>query len=253
MLKIESMFSIFRKKYFIADYLEGLTEMHCHVLPGIDDGAQNDQIALEMLKKFVELGYKEVIATPHIMDGMYQNSSRSITKTLEDFKKVKNVNGFKDLPLRAASEYMLDLGFDGLMEKKDFLPIKENIVLVEMSYFQKTTKAEYQIFDFQQLGFKPILAHPERYGYLQGPEEILDYKLKGCFLQLNLLSLSDHYGPQVTKKAFHLLENDHYNYLGSDAHHPAHLDKIKELRLPQKMIPKFEALVERTKENLKQF
>jgi|26BtaG_2_1085354.scaffolds.fasta_scaffold00002_213 protein-tyrosine phosphatase len=241
------MLSFFHKKYFIVDYLEGLTDMHCHILPGIDDGAKNEAIALEMLGLYTDLGYKGVIATPHIMEGYYNNTAAGIKETLKDLESVMSENGYGDFHITAASEYMLDEGFDKLSEQKDLLTIKGNKVLVEMSYLQKSVFVDTQIFDLQQQGFEPILAHPERYPYLANMEQILKFKEHGCLLQLNLLALNNHYGAQAGKQALTLLSNGKYDFLGTDAHHPEHLKSIKKIAISKKLVPNFEALVEKTK------
>ena len=241
------MLSFFHKKYFIVDYLEGLTDMHCHILPGIDDGAKNETIALEMLGLYTDLGYKGVIATPHIMEGYYNNTAAGIKETLKDLESVMSENGYGDFHITAASEYMLDEGFDKLSEQKDLLTIKGNKVLVEMSYLQKSVFIDTQIFDLQQQGFEPILAHPERYPYLANMEQILKFKEHGCLLQLNLLALNNHYGAQAGRQALTLLSNGKYDFLGTDAHHPEHLKSIKRITISKKLVPNFEALVEKTK------
>lgn len=244
------MLSFFTKKYFIADYLEGLTDMHCHVLPGIDDGAKDDAMALEMLSQYKELGYTGLIATPHIMQGYYNNTSDSITETLDTFKILMSEKGFGEFHISAASEYMLDEGFDKLSEKKDLLPIKGNKVLVEMSYLRKPVFADSQIFDLQQRGFEPILAHPERYPYLTDMAKVVRFKEQGCYLQLNLLSLGNYYGPQAAKQAFNLLLNGKYDFMGTDAHIPGHLEALKQIKISKKFLPYFQMLVGNTKQGL---
>lgn len=244
------MFSIFRKKYYIADYLEGLTDIHCHILPGIDDGSENDATSLAMLKQYVDLGYEGLVATPHIMDGMYQNTSSKISQELSAFRKIIAANGYKNFHVSAAAEYMLDRGFDQLLMDEDFLPISGKKVLVEMSYFQQNIYVETQVFDLQQHSFEPILAHPERYPYLRHQDDVLAFKNKGCYLQLNMLALAGHYGPAVYKQSVNLLMNNHYDFIGTDAHKPAHLERIKETALPKKLITSFESLIAVTKENM---
>lgn len=241
------MFSIFHKKHFIVDFLEGLTDMHCHILPGIDDGAKNEGMALEMLSLYTELGYKGLIATPHIMEGYYNNTSAGIQKSLSEFKIQMSENGYENFPIAAASEYMLDERFDRLSEQKDLLPINGNKVLVEMSYLQKPNFVDTQIFELQQQGFTPILAHPERYPYLTNMDHVLKFKDRGCLLQLNLLALGNHYGGQAGRQAITLLSNAKYDFVGTDAHHPEHLRSLKQITIPKKLVPYFETLVENTK------
>ncbi len=240
----------FTKKYYVADLLEGLTDMHCHVLPNIDDGAKNKDMALEMLKNYTELGYIGLIATPHVMKGFYDNTASEINKTFNEFQSFIKDNGYENFSVSAAAEYMIDDGFDKLVEKKEFLPIVSNKVLVEMSYLQAPYKPFEQLFQLRQAGFEPILAHPERYSYLTNVPEVLAYKKNGCSLQLNLLSLGGHYGKHATQRAISLLENGHFDYLGTDAHHPGHFTVLKRITIPKKLLFNFEALIARTKESL---
>lgn len=240
----------FNKKSFIVDYLVGLTDMHCHILPGIDDGAKNSDMSLEMLRQYTKLGYTGLIATPHIMKGFYDNTAEGVTGSFNQFQAFIKKNGYEDFSVSVGAEYMMDDGFDALVTKKEILPIVDNKVLVEMSYLQRSIKPFNQLFHLQQQGFEPILAHPERYSYLTTIPQILEYKKNGSSLQLNLLSLAGHYGSQSMRQAVALLENNHYDYLGTDAHHPGHFSVLKRLEVSKKLLPFFEALIDRTKENL---
>lgn len=244
------MFSIFSKKVFLADFLGGLTDMHCHLLPGIDDGAKDEAVAVEMLSAYTSLGYVGTVCTPHMMQDYYQNTSNKIQHSLIEFEKIKNKKGFIDFAITAAAEYMLDDQFASLLSENDLLPVIHTSVLVEMSFLQQPVTAEEQLFTLQQKDFTPILAHPERYGYLKTPEEVLYFKQRGCELQLNALSLSGHYGKPVQKQAFALLTGDHYSYLGTDAHKPLHFSLLKEITLSKKMVAPLERLISSTKEKI---
>lgn len=250
MFVIKNRMLFFTKKCFIADYLEGLTDMHCHVIPDIDDGAKDQEMSLKMLKQYTELGYIGLVATPHIMEGFYDNTAKRIGVKFKEFESMVKEGGFSDFRILAAAEYMMDPGFDDLIDKKEILTVVGNKVLVEMSYLQRSFGVTDQFFNLQQQGFVPILAHPERYQYLTDMYEVLKFKKKGCLLQLNLLSLGGHYGKQVSELAFDLLINGHYEFLGTDAHHPGHFQVLKNITISKKSVQHFEALVERTKENL---
>src|SRR5690606_34596226 len=146
--------------------LEGLTDMHCHVIPDIDDGAKDQEMSLKMLKQYIELGYKGLVATPHIMEGFYDNTAKRIGVKFKEFESMVKEGGFSDFRILAAAEYMMDPGFDDLIDKKEILTVVGNKVLVEMSYLQRSFGVTDQFFNLQQQGFVPILAHPERYQYL---------------------------------------------------------------------------------------
>lgn len=240
----------FKKKYFIADLLEGLIDMHCHVLPSIDDGAKDEIMSLDMLKQYEALGYKGIITTPHVMDGFYDNTATAIKNTFKEFQLYANENGYSNFVIATGAEYMMDTGFDELTQKKEILPIIANKVLVEMSFLRPSFKATEQIFNIQQQEFEPILAHPERYSYLNNVDKILEFKDKGCALQLNILALGGHYGKRATQHAFALLEKRHFEYVGTDAHHPGHFNILRQITIPKKLLTHFEFLVEVTKTNL---
>lgn len=244
------MFTFFTKKNFIVDFLEGLVDIHCHILPGIDDGSKDEEMSLEMLRMYIDLGYTGLIATPHIMKGFYDNTSATIIQSLSQFQALLKNNDFEKIKVGAAAEYMLDEGFDPLTTKKELLTVSENRVLVEMSYLQKAIYVESQIFELQKQGFKPILAHPERYPYLTNIEEVQRFKNLGCSLQLNLLALGNHYGSHATKQAHELLINNKYDFFATDAHHPGHLKILKRITISKKLMPYFEALANNTKEGI---
>src|SRR5690554_4168286 len=165
MFVIKNRMLFFAKKYFIADYLEGLTDMHCHIIPAIDDGAKNDNMSWEMLKQYIELGYTGLVATPHIMEGFYDNTAKRIQHKFKAFESTLKGVGFRDFKISVAAEYMMDRGLDRLIEEKEILTIVRNQVLVEMSFLQSSLGINDQFFNLQQQGFVPILAHPERYQY----------------------------------------------------------------------------------------
>ncbi|AWH75145.1 histidinol phosphatase [Dokdonia sp. Dokd-P16] len=223
------MFGIFNKKKSFLDIWSGTPEMHCHVLPGIDDGAKTIAKSEELLKKYKSLGCDKVIATPHTMGGMYDNTPTTIFNA---FESIENTQG---IDLSYSSEYMLDEVFTTYLEKKELIPLIDNFVLVEMSFFQPPENLFKQIFKIGSQGYTPILAHPERYAfYHKRPEIYRDFKKKGCLLQLNGLSLSNHYGESVQKVAYDLLKNNLFDFIGLDTHRIDHLEKIEKMQISAK-------------------
>jgi len=222
----------FNRKTYLADLLEGVVDIHNHVLPGIDDGSPNLEVTQSMITAFKELGFKGAYATPHTMEDYYGNDVETITDCFKETKKLlsDNHSGF----LRGiASEYMMDGGFGKLLENGNYLTLPNNYLLFEFSYFQKPIEAEQLIFEMSHKELKPLLAHPERYRYLSTPD-IVELKNRGCELQLNLLSLSGHYGTDAKSKASQLLESGAYDFIGTDAHKLEHLEQLKELKILKK-------------------
>lgn len=233
----------FKSRKNIAPLLKGFVEIHCHVLPGLDDGSKNLKDTEKMLLAYHELGFKKIIATPHILKGSYPNTKETILPAFENVTtNLKELNIISN----ASAEHMLDEDFERMLKEEQLLTLKDNYVLVEMSYFQKPVNLKEIIFNMEHKGYIPVLAHPERYNFIKTIEEYQDLKKIGCLFQLNLLSLSKHYGPEVQKKADLLLKNDMYNFAGTDAHHEKHLKKIGQIAISKKNFSKLGGIIENT-------
>ena len=206
---------------------KGFTDIHSHVLPGIDDGAKTMDDSIALIKKFQELGIHKIITTPHVMGGVWPNSTVVIKSKLQEVKERLQEEGITEFSIEAAAEYMLDENFIELLEKKDLLPVKENKILVEMSYLNPPSNLFDTMFAMQIAGYKPVLAHPERYNfYHMDKAKYSDLKRAGVLFQLNLLALTKYYGLPVQKTALYLLEKNMYNCVGTDAHHLRHLESM---------------------------
>lgn len=228
-----------RPKRDLSSLLEGFVDIHCHLLPGLDDGAKDIRSSKSMLDAYKSLGITGVIATPHVLKGIYPNRKEGIDSS---FTKLQQAAG-QSILIRAAAEHMLDEDFESLLAHKNLLLLKDNMVLVEMSYYSKSPQLQVYLFNMQNQGYKPILAHPERYQYYTRLSEYQDLKKRGCSFQLNLLSLSDHYGSEVRRKAEMLLKKGLYDYAGTDAHHVMHLKKIGQLKVAAKLFPYLETIM----------
>jgi protein-tyrosine phosphatase len=232
----------FSPKNYLADLLEGMVDIHNHLLPGIDDGSPDIKTTQQMIQGFKALGFKGVYTTPHTMEDYYGNDSNSITTCFHETKKLLTHDHAAFL-LGTASEYMMDGGFSKILENGTYLTLPNQFLLFEFSYFQKPTEAEELIFEMGHKELYPIIAHPERYRYLS-ILEILDLKNRGCDLQLNILSLSGHYGKDAKIKALQLLTSESYSFIGTDAHKLEHLEKIKELKLSKKQYTQLERVMD---------
>ena len=218
----------FRKKINLKNFVPtGYTDIHSHVLPGIDDGAKTIDDSITLIKKFIEMGIHKIVTTPHVMGDVWPNSKDVILGKLQKVKKRLQKEGMTEFSIEAAAEYMLDENFAKLLEKKDLLPIKDNKILVEMSYLSPPSNLFDTLFAIQIAGYKPVIAHPERYNfYHMDKSKYADLKHAGALFQLNLLSLTTYYGVPVQKMALYLLEQNMYNCVGTDAHHLRHLENM---------------------------
>ena len=237
----------FHKSVYLIDLIEGITDMHNHILPGIDDGAPNLDTTIEMVRAMKSIGIKNCIATPHTMEDYYHNDVEKIEKVHLFTKKELAATDTRDFIIKAASEYMMDSQFDQILEDRNFLCVHKNYILTELSYFQRPDQLEELVFKMNQKDLIPILAHPERYRYFKSLEVFKNLKERGFDLQLNLLSLTQHYGDEAFKKAKELLEKGLYEFIGTDAHKVEHIEKIKEITIKKKQIPFVNKLVDNHK------
>lgn len=240
------MISFFQKKIFFVDLLEGFTDFHNHLLPGIDDGAASPEASLKMIEKFEKFGVNRFVCTPHVMGDYYPNTKETIGNALEKLKPLLS----SQIEISAAGEYMMDQHLmDNLEEGEKMLPITGNNVLVEMSYFQAPINLKEILFKILTSGQKPILAHPERYAYYHSKnlEKYKDLKNRGCSFQMNMLSLTPHYGLGMQKTANQLLEAGMIDYLSSDTHRLEHLEKLEKIKLNKKQVQLIEPVIEKSK------
>jgi tyrosine-protein phosphatase YwqE len=208
---------------------EGWTEMHCHVLPGIDDGSPDTEASVSLVRGLQSLGCKHIIATPHIIGDMYRNNHETISAAAEKLRIALNREGIK-MGLSFAAEYMMDDFFMNLLMKEEpLLCFKDKYLLTEFSYAVKPEHVEEISFEINTRGYQPILAHPERYNYFH--HDFKQYhRLKdlGFSFQLNLLSLTGYYGKNIMKIANQLIKEGLIDFVGSDTHHQNHLNSLNE-------------------------
>jgi len=224
------MFSLFRSnKKDSAQQLLFNTDIHSHILPGIDDGSPNIETSLKLVKGIYDLGIRKTVATPHIISDMFRNSPATIMPALEKLKIACKEAGI-DIEISAAAEYMLDDYFLTLLNSgSKLLTIHGNIVLTEQSYSIPSGSLGEIAFELLQKGYKPIMAHPERYSYYHHDyEEFNHLKDMGFLLQVNVLSLAGYYGKVVARAARYLFENDMVDFVGTDMHHERHLAALRQ-------------------------
>ncbi|WP_420552543.1 tyrosine-protein phosphatase [Tenacibaculum aiptasiae] len=222
----------FKKKEIPLNELfpDGFIDIHSHLLPGIDDGAKDLENSISLITKMYSYGIKNFITTPHVLGDVYPNSSKTIKDKLEIVRSELKKQGFNDIKINAAAEYMMDEQFVERLKADDILTLKDNYILVEMSYFNAPYNLYDVLFEIQLKGYKPVLAHPERYNFYHNDFQNF-YKLKkaGCVFQLNLLSLTEQYGKGVQKTAQKLLKENMYDFVGTDTHHQNHLKLLNKI------------------------
>jgi protein-tyrosine phosphatase len=222
------MFEFFKKKNKTPefDFKTIGIDMHSHILPGIDDGPPTVKESVLLVKRLMDLGFKKLIATPHIMADYYRNTPETINNALDTLRE-ELVKQQIDISIEAAAEYYLDETFETKIDKGNLMTMGNNYLLFELSYINYPNNIKEIIQKINDKGYKPILAHPERYPYLYGSVDNF-YKIRefGCYFQLNTISLTGYYGKQTQKVAEELVENMMIDFIGSDMHHPKHADAL---------------------------
>ncbi|MCM1451988.1 MAG: hypothetical protein NC102_07000 [Clostridium sp.] len=213
--------------------LQGFTECHCHLVPGVDDGVRTLNEALSILSAYEEAGIESAWITPHIMEDM-PNNTEDLRKKFDELKAAYKGH----IKLRLASENMLDNLFEERLQNRDFLPLGElnDHLLVETSFFTPPADLDDKLMRVKEAGFFPLLAHPERYMYM----EMADYDRlhsQEIRLQLNLYSLFGMYGPEAEQKAKKMLKKGMYSAVGTDTHRLRQLEfALHEKRLEKSEI-----------------
>ncbi|MBX7095598.1 MAG: histidinol phosphatase [Flavobacteriales bacterium] len=204
------------------------TDVHSHFIPGIDDGAKTMEDSLALLQEMQLLGYKKVITTPHIMSDFYRNTPEIILSGLDAVRKAAQQAGLH-IQIEAAAEYYLDFDLEDKIKNKELLTFGNSYVLFEMPFIGEPQNLSRVVFEMQMAGYKPVLAHVERYTFWHNQWEKIEMMHdKGVILQLNLNSLSGHYSPATKKIAEKLIDQNMISLLGTDCHNLNHIALLKE-------------------------
>ena len=241
------MFGFFNRKKKPVPIFESLgTDMHCHLVPGVDDGSKDTEESIECFKIMESLGFKRLYITPHFQYPRYQNDEEDIKQRFEKLKQ-KAIEAGVGLELVAvAGEYRIDDRFAERTENGRFLTIDNKYVLTELSLHQQRMGTADSIFALQGKGYEVILAHPERYPYLGSTSALLEQlKNQDVLFQVNILSLAGFYGEMAQHIAYDLIEKGWAELLGTDMHNTTYaqaLVKASHDRRLQKTLDKCEFL-----------
>lgn len=202
------------------------TDIHNHLLPGVDDGFRTEEESLEAIRILSEAGVKEFVFTPHINPDVFPDGNEGKMRlAYEKFLPLLP----SELKTSLAAEYMICGGFEENVAKRSgsLLCYGDKSILVEMSLFYRSQNLESALFELQMAGFKPILAHPERYLYMTGCLEEFDrLHENGCRFQLNYISFTGAYGLGSMRIIRYLIKRGYCDFIATDLHSLAQLDKI---------------------------
>ena len=210
------MFDFLKNKTLPDDFFQGACDMHCHILPGVDDGFKSTEDSVQALKLLEAKGVKKMKLTPHFMKEYVDNTKDAIIPKFEAFKK--EVEGRCNIELQLAAEHMLDAGFVEHFERGFLTLDKDNgLILCETSYMMCEPNYSSMLYEVMLEGYTPVIAHPERYQYAS-KQQYARWKGKDYLFQLNLLSLAGAYGGMAMEKSHYMLQHDMYDFVGSDMH-----------------------------------
>jgi len=223
----KNLFSRTNPKSSLTGFAAVKTDMHSHLIPGIDDGAQTLEDSLQLVRKMNQLGYTKLVTTPHIQSEFYKNTPEIILSGLQQLREA--IAGASiPVQVEAAAEYLLDDGFEEKMTDGKLLSFSDKYILVELSYFNPHPNLKSFIFNLQVDGYKVILAHPERYTYwFNDFGKFEDLRDRGVFFQLNAVSLAGYYPEPVKKFAEKLIDKGMIDFIGSDAHNMRYLEALE--------------------------
>ncbi len=218
------------------------TDIHCHVVPGIDDGSPDAQTSADLVERMQRWGIDRIIASPHVTQITFENTPDILDPALEELNDELRRRG-NPIEVLHSAEYRIDDFFREQLEKGVIMPYPNKYILIENSFMQEPWNLEQIIFDLQVKGLRPILAHPERYTYYYN--KLSRYETlhnAGALFQVNVLSLAGHYGKPEKKVAETLIEKGLVDFLGTDLHNMRHADVIDEYLCTKDARVHFDAL-----------
>ncbi len=205
------------------------TDVHSHFIPGIDDGAQTLEQSLELIAAMHAMGYTKVITTPHVMADGFRNTPEIILGGLEKVRTALVEHGIP-VTIDAAAEYYLDHELERLVMARNVLTFggDRNLLLFELPFISEPSILLPVVFSMQTQGYRPVLAHPERYTFwYQDISRMEQLKDRGVLFQLNTVALSGAYGPMARKAAERMIDLGWYELVGSDCHGLDHVRALE--------------------------
>ncbi len=220
------MFSFFSKKPKLNE-VPLRADIHTHLIPGIDDGVPTLDHSLEVIRCLQDAGYKKIITTPHVISDSYKNTPEIILSGLKSLRAFLNDRKI-EITIEAAAEYYLDTWLiHEVNSGNQLLTFGDKFFLFEMNYVTEPYQLNDFIFSLSTKGYKPVLAHPERYQFMT-LAKAEDLRQRGVLLQMNILSLIGFYSKPVQSMAHKLVDNELVDFLGSDCHSLRQASFIKE-------------------------
>lgn len=223
------MLSWFRKEKQVYNGVPLQVDIHSHLLPGLDDGVQSLEQSLEIISQFQSLGYRKLITSPHVMSDLYRNTTEGILEKLAQLREHMQQQGLT-MDVDAVAEYYLDETLVRQVElNQSLLTFGKNYLLFETNFLTEPLMLKEFIFLAITRGYRPVLAHPERYLYIQNDfmkaQDLID---RGVLFQVNISSITGYYSKQAQGVAHKLIDKGWVHLLGSDCHSLQHVKLVEQ-------------------------
>jgi tyrosine-protein phosphatase YwqE len=221
-----------KEKSLVINKSKVITDIHSHLIPGIDDGVQTIEESIFLIRELESIGIKKIITSPHIKGEIFENTPEIILNGLEKLKAEIKKQGIS-IEIEVCAEYFIDDYFiNKIRNNEKFLTFgnKQKFILVEFSYFGLPIQYKSVFFDLQSKGYTVVLAHPERYYYLHNNfDKYIELYDRGALLQLNLVSLTGFYDNASKKIANKLIDEGLYSFIGTDTHNIQYINSLKKV------------------------
>lgn len=220
------MFDFLKKKPKEPAALCFATDIHCHIVPGVDDGSPDAATSADLIEDMQRWGIRRILASPHVTQNTFENDHSTIDPAMEALLAELKSRG-NDIEVLNHAEYRIDELLMQRLESGDIMPLPNGFILIENSFMQEPWNLDQLIFDLQVKGYQPILAHPERYSYYYNRKDrYRELHKAGLMFQINLLSLASAYGKTERKVAEFLMKERLVDFIGTDLHRHSHVDAI---------------------------
>lgn len=204
------------------------TDIHCHILPGVDDGSPDIDTSVSLVERMQKWGISRIIASPHVTKATFENTPERLDDAMSQLQSALNDRNL-DIDLSHHAEYRLDDFSKSQWDNGVFMTIPGDYIMIENPFVAEAWFIDQCIFDLQVKGFTPILAHPERYSYyFNNRERYTTLHNAGAKFQVNLLSLAGAYGKEQREVAEYLISKNFVDFVGTDLHNHRHADIIDE-------------------------
>ena len=197
----------------------GYCDMHCHILPGVDDGSKNMEMSMNMIDIAAKSGITDIILTPHYKVGRCEPPKDSIVRRIQELENA--ISGkYNDIKLYSGTELMYGEDCIELLEQEKILTMNNTKnLLVEFRPGDSTKYIKESLYKIVCTGYTPILAHIERYNnYIESYYDIDELIEMGCYIQVNADSITGKFGLKIKKFTKMLMKYDLLHLIGTDAH-----------------------------------